>query len=180
MIYLTMIALFFAMPMTHLFADDRPTDEELNYEDPNMRFYRERYEEHFELPYQQVWDAVIASIEEINCQIISKTAKQNDEGFLKGKIKSDFCVFATQSDTTLQVLRNYSVEVPFIRGGKWISGRKQFTIVLNENENGTVDMILKCELSGREDHVTNRINFWKSNGKFEHEMIESIKAKLNV
>lgn len=175
-----LILLFVSLAFAaNIFADDTPSEDELNYEDPRLKNYKERYEESFDKSFDEVWEATISSIEELNCMLITKNTSQNDEGFLKGKIKSDFCVFSSGKDSTFKVLQRESLEVPFIRGGSWISGRKQYTIVLKEQEDGTVNMILKCEISGREDHVTKRIHFWKSVGNFETDMIESIKSKLN-
>jgi hypothetical protein len=41
-----------------------------------------------------------------------------------------------------------------------------------------VEFLLKGEMSGREGYVTNEVHFWKSNGYFEHFLVERIKKIL--
>jgi hypothetical protein len=148
--------------------------------DPKLQYYKENYNEVFtEYYFDEVWNAILKSIEATGCQIGTKSNSQNDEGFFKGKIVSDFCVFAMKESKhdVIDSLIKYSYELPLIRAGVWESGRVQYKIILKEHEEN-VEMILKAELSGREGYVTNEVHWWKSNGYFEHHLIESIKANL--
>lgn len=148
--------------------------------DPKLQYYKEKYEEVFtDYYFDEVWNAILKSIEGKGCAIGTKSSSQNDEGLFKGKIVSDFCVFAMKEndDEVIDSLIKYSYELPLIRAGVWESGRVQYKIILKEKEE-QVEMLLKVELSGREGYVTNEVHWWNSNGYFEHFLIESIKENL--
>ncbi len=148
--------------------------------DPKLMYFKDKYEEVFtDFYFDEVWNATIKAIESTNCQLAQKTNSQDDEGFYKGKIVSDFCIFAMKEnkDKVIDSLIKYSYEVPLIRAGVWENGRVQYKIILKEKEE-SVEMILKAEISGREGYVTNEVHWWKSSGWFEHTLITKIKENL--
>jgi len=145
-----------------------------------LKYYKEKYEETFNEPFDVVWRAIKKSLDDIGCMIAYEKYQQDDEGFLTGTIKSDFCVFAMGKDTTFQVLKRYSYEMPLIRGGIWINGRIKYTFRVKENKDGTVLLSFTGGLSGFEDFVTHQVHFWKSNGILETQMMERIKKNIPV
>jgi len=160
-------------------------EESLEYEGDRTKsvkelYYKEKYEKTFNYPFEIVWNAVKQSIEGISCQIGYENYKQTDEGWYKGTIKSDYCVFSTGDDTTFATLKKYSLEVPYIRGGIWINGRMQYKFMLTEKEDGSVDLMLKGEISGFEEFVTNEVHFWKSIGIFETRMLKEIEKNCKL
>jgi hypothetical protein len=145
-----------------------------------LKYYKEKYEETFNEPFDVVWRAIKKSLDDIGCMIAYEKYQQDDEGFLTGTLKSDFCVFAMGKDTTFQVLKRYSYEMPLIRGGIWINGRIKYTFRVKENKDGTVMLSFTGGLSGFEDFVTHQVHFWKSNGILETQMMERIKNNIPV
>jgi hypothetical protein len=148
--------------------------------DPKLMYFQEKFEEVFtDYYFDEVWNAIISSIESTGCQIAQKSSAQDDDGLYKGKIVSDFCIFAMKEnkDKVIDSLIKYSYEVPLIRAGVWENGRIQYKIVLKEKED-SVEMTLKGEISGREGYVTNEVHWWKSSGWFEHHLILKIKENL--
>ena len=146
--------------------------------DDPLRYYKAKYEEVFNEPLDSVVSAVVKSIEDLNCVVILNKIKTDKNGFFKALVKSDFCVFSEGTDSTFDLLRGYSVKMPFIPGGKWKNGRMQYKFVIKELADGSINLYLKGNLSGYEDYVTNRVHFWTSNGILEHNMLERIKANL--
>lgn len=149
--------------------------------DEAMKYFKEVYKEDLDDVYfVDVWNAVVESIEDQGCAMMTKVQKTNDEGFLKGVMKSEFCVFVND-DTTFDLLRIYSVKMPVIRGGIWTSGRIQFKIILEEiNEGEGTSILIKGELSGSEDNVTNEVHFWEANGWFQTDLLYRVKHKLGM
>ncbi len=145
-----------------------------------LRFYKEKYEYRFAKPFEIVWNAVKKSLEDIGCMIALENYKATDEGLYKGNIKSDFCVFSAGKDTTFKTLNKYSYDLPVIRGGIWLNGRMQYTVVVKEESNGQVYMLIKGELSGFEDFVTHEVHFWKSNGIFETRLSKLIERNFDA
>ncbi|MGB9771997.1 MAG: hypothetical protein ACPLX7_08505 [Candidatus Kapaibacteriota bacterium] len=143
-----------------------------------LKYYKEKYEETFNEPFDVVWRAIKKSLDDIACMINYEKYQQDDEGYLTGTLKSDFCVFSMGKDTTFQVLKRYSYEMPLIRGGIWINGRINYTFKVKENKDGTVHLSFTARLSGFEDFVTHQVHFWKSNGYLETQMLERIKNNI--
>ncbi len=143
-----------------------------------MKFYREVYEDTYDATFEEVWAVVQRSVEEANCQIAKKSYSQNDEGLYRGSIISEYCVFSTGEDTTFNVLKKYSVKIPVIRGGIWITGRMRYKFTITEKEDGTVHLVLNGEISGFERYVTGQVHFWQSNGYFETMMLRRIRNNL--
>ena len=159
--------------------EDDNWKQETTTEESDFPYLKEKYEETFKLPFDQVWEAAVKSIDEINCQIINKQSKQDDNGLYKGKIESDYCIFAV-GDTVWQNFNYYGVKPPFIRGGIWVSGRFQYKFIIKENEDGSTYLRLIGEVSGFETHVTDRFHFFQSNGFKETMMLERVKKNLGL
>ncbi len=154
--------------------EDQSWKEKEVEEEEEFPYLQDTYEATYDAPFETVFNTAVESIEDINCMIITQNPEQNPEtGLYSGKIISDYCIFAV-GDTTEKVLKYYSIEVPFIRGGNWVNGRVQYTFDIQENEDGTTYLELQGQISGFEKHVTNRVHFWESNGYYETMMMERI------
>ncbi len=140
-------------------------------------FYKEKYEEDFQNSFEEIWDAVIYSLEEMGCNLMNKNTRINDEGLYRGVAQSDFCVFA-QGDTTFNALKKYSLDMPFIRAGKWDNGRMQYKFIVQEKGEKNVHLILTSEMSGFESYVTGKVHFWRSNGILELALLERVKQNI--
>ncbi|MFH1052047.1 MAG: hypothetical protein V1779_14090 [bacterium] len=152
------------------------TEEEL---DP-LRYYKPKYEATYSAPIEVVADAVTKAIEDINCAIVQKKEKTDDEdGWIRWIIKSDFCVFV-EGDSTFIKLQQQSYKMPFIRGGAWRNGRMQYKFVITEQPDDKVYLLLSGNMSGLEHFVTNRVHFWESNGQFEHDILQTIDKNIEV
>ncbi|MEZ4723104.1 MAG: hypothetical protein R2863_00425 [Candidatus Kapaibacterium sp.] len=153
---------------------ERPKDH-----DEAMKYYKDKYYDELEGVYfEDLWNAVISALSDQGCELMTKVQKTNDEGFLKGVMKSEFCVFVND-ETTFDALRLYSVKMPVIRGGIWVNGRIQYKIILEEiNEGEGTSILVTGELSGSEENVTNEVHFWASNGWFETDLLYRIKKKV--
>lgn len=143
-----------------------------------LRYFKEKYDETYQDPFESVWNAVKAAIIDLNCMIAQEKYSQTDEGFFKGKIESDYCVFSVGVDSTFDVLKKYSLELPLIRGGRWMTGRMKYVFNIEEKNDGSVYLLLRGEISGFENYVTHRVHFWKSNGYWETYILNRIKEKL--
>lgn len=154
---------------------ERPTSH-----DEAMKYYQDKYYAEMKgVSFEDAWNAVVTSLTDQGCELMTKVQKTNDEGFLHGVFKSEFCVFVND-ETTFDALRIYSKKMPVIRGGIWTNGRIQYTVILDEiNEGEGVSILVKGELSGSEENVTNEVHFWESAGWFETDLLYRIKAKLN-
>ncbi len=141
--------------------------------------YKEQYEDNYNEDFEVIWDAVLKTLQDISCQTITRNTRPTDDGLFRGTIHSDFCVF-TMGDTTFQVLRKYSLDMPFVRGGKWDNGRLQYKLSIREVEPGNVNLILKTEMSGMESGVTKKVLFWRSNGLLELEFLENIRKNIGL
>jgi len=154
-------------------------DEEFTTEKEKFPYLKDKYELTVDKPFDQVWESAIKSIDELNCMIASKNSRQDDDGLYKGKIESDFCIFAV-GDTVWQNFKYYAVAPPFIRGGVWETGRFQYKIIIKEEDNGQTYIRVIGEVSGHETHVTDKVHFFKSNGFKETMMLERIKKNLGL
>ena len=143
-------------------------------------YYKKKYEKTFDYPFEVVWEAIKKSLTDKNCQVGYERYTQTDEGLYKGTIKSDYCVFTAGDDTTFATLKKYSLEVPFIRGGIWLNGRMEYKFKLRENDDGSVYVRLKGQISGFEDFVTHEVHFWESNGYLETKMLEAIEKNCKI
>jgi hypothetical protein len=147
--------------------------------DTRFPYLKDKYEDTLNLPFDKVWEAAVSCIEGINCQIITKNPRSGDDGLYKGTIQSDFCVFA-QGDTTVKNLKYYSIETPFIRGGVWVNARFQYKFIIKELESGDCYVRIIGEISGFEEHVTNKVHFWESNGFKEYQMMQRLRMNLGL
>lgn len=187
------IAMFFALTLfnvnndisTVCLAQDEEELEDWEKEDysgdevdEDLKYYKEKYEMTFNEPFEDVWNAVLQAIKDTDCMIATNRKRQTDEGFFRGVIKSDFCVFSTGKDSTFDVLGKYSYDMPVIAGGIWLSGRIQHKFIITEQEDGSIKVMHTSEMSGWEELITHEVHFWKSNGKIEHFLHEDIKSIL--
>lgn len=180
-ILLINLAMLTIMPQNKAFSQADQEDDWRKQEESDIKFpyYKDKYEDTLDLPFEKVWEAAVLTIEDINCMIITKNPRQGDDGLYRGTIQSDFCVFA-QADTVLKNMKYYSIEMPFIRGGVWQNARFQYKYVIKELENGMCSVRMIGEISGFENHVTSKVHFWKSNGFKEFQMLERLKMKLGL
>lgn len=155
---------------------ERPKDH-----DEAMKYFKDKYYDVLKgVAFSDVWNAVVEALDDQGCVLMNKVQKTNDEGFLKGVLKSEFCVFVND-ETTFDLLKIYSLKMPVIRGGIWTNGRIQYKIIIEEiNEGADVSILVKGELSGAEENVTNQVHFWQSNGWFETDLLYRIKKKLKL
>lgn len=169
------------MPAFNAYSQDKSSDKpEFKKEIPErLRYYKEKYDTTYTQPFDIVWNAVQNSITETGCQIASKKSTQDDKGLYKGNIKSDNFVFVYSSDSTYTVLQEYSLDLPFIRGGVWVNGRIAYKFHLQELETNKVEVTLTSQMSGYESHVTDEMQYWKSNGKLETHLMEVIKNNID-
>ncbi len=129
-----------------------------------------------------VWSAMKSSMEDMACgkAQTDKVMEPEDElGFYKGQYISDFCMLATGEDTTSDYMEQFG-EIPRVRGGIWITGRIQYKVNVVEIGVRKTVMILRAELSGFEEFITNRVYFWTSNGILERRMRDAIVAKVEA
>lgn len=130
----------------------------------------------------KVWDAIKTSMTELGCakaQTEKITEPAEEGGFYTGLYVSDFCVIAKGEDTTKQYMEQFG-ELPRIRGGIWITGRVQYKINVKEEGIRQTKIILRAEVSGFEEFITNAVHFWVSNGILEQRMMDSIMSKVNA
>ena len=162
----------------NLFSQDDDTFDRFQLDTVQVQYLPEGYEREFNTSFETTWNTVVKAIEELNCQILQKNYNQTDEGYYKGKIFSDYCVIVGNTDSTWDVLKKYSVKIPIIRGGVWISGRIQYKFWLTEQPNGKTLVKLKGQISGMEEHVTAKVHFWDSNGILEHRILNILQNAL--
>ncbi len=165
LLLLAMISLFV---VSNLNAQDDDVPERLKY-------YKEKYEEEFNSSFVTVWNSIKEAIANTGCQIVTQKYSQNDEGYYKGTIKTDYCIFAEGPDTTYRVAQDLQYDMPYIPGANWVNARINYKIVVKELGDGKVSMVLTSEMSGYEAHVTFKVHFWKSNGILEHQLLENLK-----
>lgn len=123
-----------------------------------------------------VWAAVKRTMDVYSCgkpQQEKVTEPAEVDGFYKGLYVSDFCILKTGEDSTKKVMEEYG-KIPRIRGGIWITGRVQFKISVREEERGKSKVVVKAELSGFEEFITNAVHFWNSNGVLERRAMDLI------
>lgn len=133
------------------------------------------FREVFNAPFPAVWKSIKQALAEEDCLVEHEKYSESDGGTYKGKITSLFCVLASGDDTTETVMERYSKRIPYIRGGLWTSVRMQYVFYVTEKEDHTVQVIIKGEISGYEEHVTNQFHYFDTNGTLEQRMIERLK-----
>lgn len=123
------------------------------------------------------WEAVKRAMIEFRCdkpQQEKVIEPAEVDGFYKGLYVSDYCILKTGEDSTSKVMEQYG-KLPRIRQGIWASGRIQFKINVREEERGKTKVVLKAELSGFEEYITQSVHFWNSNGILEQRAMDLIK-----
>lgn len=124
----------------------------------------------------KVWMAIKRSMEEVGCakaMSISEPESSTEDGPLKAKWVSEYCILQSGTDSVVAYIKRYS-ELPRIRGGIWRTCRVQYTVNVKEVEDSKVKIILRAEMSGFEEYIEQRVLFWPSNGILEREMMARI------
>jgi hypothetical protein len=160
-------------------------DESISNKSAKELYFKEKYEDTLAYSFEVVWNAIKLSLEDINCLVSQEKYSQTDQGLFKGSLRSDYCVFSQGKDSTFDILKKFSIEVPFIRGGTWLTGRMQYRFQLTEREDNTIYLVLNGAIkdgaiSGWEDFVTHEVHFWKSNGIFETNMLKRVKSNCEI
>ena len=144
-----------------------------------LKYYKTKYDVTYTDPIELVMKAVVKSINDLNCQISQQILKPQEDGSLRGKVVSDYCVFI-EGDSTLAYLQKYSLKMPFIRGGAWRTGRAQYKFTITQQPDKTTYVILKGNISGFEHFVTQKVHFWESNGYYETKMLELLDQNMRL
>lgn len=130
----------------------------------------------------KVWDSIKEAMAEFGCpkpQTEKVTEPIEETGFYKGLYVSDYCLIASGEDSTREKMKEFG-ELPRIRGGIWITGRIQFKVNVKEEGVRLTKIILRAELSGFEEFITNQVHFWTSNGILEKRMMDAILTKVKA
>jgi hypothetical protein len=130
--------------------------------------------------FPEVWRAVKQALTERGCQLGYDRYLEDTAGMLSGMLRSEFCVLVQGEDSTRAVMERYSVQIPRIRGARWMNGRVQYTVRLRELDTAGVELRLTAELSGMEGYITNRVHFWASNGVLERQLLARIAELLQL
>ncbi len=130
--------------------------------------------------FPEVWRVVKQAIIERGCQLEYERSIEDTAGLLSGLIRSEYCVLVSGEDSARAVMERYSVQIPRIRGARWMNGRVQYLVRLRELDTAGVELRLVAELSGLEGYITNRVHFWASNGVLERQLLQRIAELLEL
>jgi hypothetical protein len=142
--------------------------------------------ENLKVEFPTLLKAVKKSLSDLGCRVEVEKTEQGSDNLYRSNIRTEFYIVSTGVDTTKEFMEKLSCEAddcekfPFIRGGEWVSGRVQYSIVLKEKDDETVDFLLKGELSGYEQWVTSKVHFWDSNGILERDFYNSIRVNAGL
>jgi hypothetical protein len=128
-------------------------------------------------PIKTVWKSIKRAFHQLGTfsDPSTRDPKQDEKtGLYRGSIRSDFCVFASGSDSTADVLERYG-RLPVIRGGRWTAGRIKYEFKVRELAEDKTMLILECGISGLEEAVTGKVHFWNSNGILDKEILVLIR-----
>ena len=143
-----------------------------------LKYFKEKYEENFESDFEKVWNTVKKFVIENGCQISNERVRENDIGKQRGICQTELCILAQHKDSTFRLIRRYALDPPFIRGGVWTSVRMEYRFIVNDLGDGQVNVVLRGELSGFENHATFKAHFFQSNGLLEFMAFERIREML--
>ena len=163
-----LLAVFALASAVHSFAQDDQQEQP------------QTFRESFSAPFPVVWKSIKQALAENDCLVEHEKYSEGDNGAYKGKLTSLFCVLASGEDTTETVMERYSKRVPYIRGGLWTSVRMQYIFYVTEKEDHTVQVLLKGEISGYEEHVTHQFHYFDTNGVLEQSMMDRLKRLVAV
>ena len=130
----------------------------------------------------KVWVGIKKAMEEVGCpraQAYTEPGSTDDDGPMKGKWVSEYCMLQEGTDSVKAYIKKYS-EIPRIRGGIWTTCRVQYTFNIKEVEDGKVKIILRAQMSGYEEFITQSTHFWPSNGTLEREMMARLLKYANA
>ncbi len=128
----------------------------------------------------KVYATIEKTMAEVGCpkaQAYTKPDETLDEGPMKGKWVSEYCMLQEGTDSVKAYIKEYS-ELPRIRGGIWTTCRVQYTFNIKEVEDGKVKIILRAQMSGFEEFITAATHFWPSNGMLERDMMARLLKNL--
>lgn len=134
----------------------------------------------FDASFGKVWAAIKKAMETAACGKAQqeKVIEPAEEGGLyKGIYVTDYCLLVQGEDSSKAKMKPYG-EAPRIRGGVWITGRVQYKLNVKEESAKKVKVILRAELSGFEEFITNQVFFWPSNGVLEKQMMDAIQTNV--
>ena len=138
--------------------------------------------ESFDASFGKVWAGLKKAMDVAACGKAQqeKVIEPAEEGGLyKGVYVSDFCLLAQGEDSSKIIMQEFG-DVPPIRGGMWITGRIQYKINVKEETAKKVKIVLRAELSGFEEFITNQVYFWPSNGVLEKRMMDAIATNVRA
>jgi hypothetical protein len=130
----------------------------------------------------KVYRTIEKTMAEVGCpkpQAYTEPDPTLEQGSLKGKWVSEYCMLQEGTDSVKAYIKKYS-EVPRIRGGIWTTCRVQYTFNLKEVEDGKTKIILRAQMSGYEEFITQATHFWPSNGVLEREMMARLLKNLSA
>ncbi len=130
----------------------------------------------------KVYRTIEKTMAEVGCpkpQAYTEPDPTLEQGSLKGKWVSEYCMLQEGTDSVKAYIKRYS-EMPRIRGGIWTTCRVQYTFNLKEVEDGKVKIILRAQMSGFEEFITAATHFWPSNGILEREMMARLLKNLST
>lgn len=131
---------------------------------------------------EKVYRSIQSVMAEVGCpkaQAYTEPDRTVDEGPLKGKWVSEYCMLQEGTDSVKAYIKKFS-EIPRIRGGIWTTCRVQFTFNIKEVEDGKTKIILRAQMSGYEEFITQATHFWPSNGILEREMMARLLKNLSA
>jgi len=169
-IFFTLIV--FTIAFTSLIAQDNKNEGSSS---DRLRYYKEKYEETFNAPFEVVWASVKDIIKNMGAQISQQKTSQDDSGLWKGVIRTDNYIFTEGQDSSYRIHQRYQYNMIYVPGGLWDNGRVNYKVILKETSVNNVSMVLVAELSGLETHVSGEYHFWKSNGLLEKQFIDQLK-----
>ena len=169
--------LFFSLNSVVL-ADDE--EEGIQKVPDKLKYYKEKYEIQFDSEFQTVFDACKKFIENnLSCQILNSKVRDQEDGTHRGIVRSELCIFSQNESEIFKTIQKYALDAPFIRGGVWTSGRMQYTFIVTEIGDNKINLELRGEMSGFENHVSFKAYFFKSNGLLEQEAFDAITELVN-
>lgn len=130
----------------------------------------------------KVYNTIKVTMAEVGCpkaQAYTEPDPTLESGNLKGKWVTEYCMLQEATDSVKAYIKRYS-EVPRIRGGIWTTCRVQYTFNLKEVEDGKTKIILRAQMSGYEEFITQATHFWPSNGTLEREMMTRLLKNLSA
>ncbi len=146
-----------------------------------MKHYKEKYEAKYEnAPFEIVWTSVKEVLDEMKCYYQTPSYRVDTSGYYIGSITTEDWIFAEGEDSTYDLIKRYSLDVPQIPGAIWSTGRLNFKFRVQQISDKAILITLRTKMSGKENSATQQVHFWKSNGLLEEEVLAKIEAKMQA